>query len=134
MQTEYLILITVVALLQFLYFGIQVGRARGRYSIPAPATSGHPEFERYYRVQANTLEQLVLFVPVLWMFGSYVSPIWAVPFGVVFVIGRAIYARSYVRDPKSRGLGFGLTVLPSLAMMLTLVVWVIHALVFKAMA
>jgi glutathione S-transferase len=123
----YVAIVTVVALLEFFLFGFQVGRARTKYGIHAPATSGHEVFDRCFRVHMNTLEQLVLFLPTLWIFARFISPFWAASFGVVFIIGRAIYAVSYVRDPKSRALGFALTALPTLAMMVWIVVWAIRA-------
>jgi len=123
----YLALITALALLQFLYFGIQVGRARGRYNVPAPAISGNDQFERHFRVQMNTLEQLLMFLPALWMFGSYVSWPAACGLGAIFIVGRGIYARSYVRDPKSRSLGFGMTVLPTLTMLIGVIIWAVRA-------
>jgi hypothetical protein len=128
---EYVVLVTAAALLQFTWFGMQVGRARARCGVPAPATAGHPEFERYYRVHMNTLEQLAMFLPLLWMFATYVSALWGAALGAVFIVGRAIYARAYVRDPASRSLGFGVTFLPMLAMLLGVLAWAIHALIFK---
>jgi glutathione S-transferase len=123
----YVAVVTVVALLEFLFFGIQVARARAKYGIHAPATSGHEIFDRHFRVQMNTLEQLVMFLPTLWIFARFVSPLWAASFGFVFIIGRAVYAVSYVRDPKRRSLGFALTSLPNLIMMVWIVVWAIEA-------
>ncbi|HEY6643075.1 MAPEG family protein [Povalibacter sp.] len=114
---HYVAIVTVVALLQFLYFGVLVGKARAQYGIAAPAVSGNEIFERYFRVQMNTLEQLLMFLPSLWIFAHYANPLWAASLGVVFVIGRAIYCRSYARDPKNRSLGFALTALPTLIMM-----------------
>src|SRR5262245_40010489 len=109
----YVAIVTVLALVQLIVFGVLVGRARSRCGVQAPATSGHPEFERYYRVQMNTVEQLVLFLPALWVFAHFVSPPWAAVAGVVYIVGRVIYAVSYVRDPNSRTLGFALTILPT---------------------
>ncbi|HLY44784.1 MAG TPA: MAPEG family protein [Stellaceae bacterium] len=98
----------VLALALLLYVGVfaAAGRARHRYDVKAPAVTGPPEFERALRVQQNTLEQLVWFIPALWLFGLYVSPLWAGLIGLVWIAGRAHYARSYYRDPESRGPGF----------------------------
>jgi uncharacterized MAPEG superfamily protein len=130
----YAALVTVLALVEFLVFMGLVARARSRYGIQAPATSGQEIFDRCFRVQMNTLEQLLLFIPTLWIFAAYVSEPWAALAGVVFIIGRAIYAASYIRDPKSRSLGFGLTALPTLLMMLGIVIWAIHAVIVTATA
>jgi hypothetical protein len=61
-------LVTIASLILYLSVIINVGRARVKYKIPAPQTSGDPDFERVFRVQQNTLEQLVLFLPALWLF------------------------------------------------------------------
>lgn len=98
-------LVTVLALIEVMVFGFQVGQARQRYKIEAPATSGHPIFERYNRVHQNTIEQLIVFVPLVWIFATNVHAPTAVALGLLFVIGRAIYAAGYVRDPARRGTG-----------------------------
>lgn len=113
----YVTIITVLALLQFFWFGLAVGRARAKYNVPAPAMSGNEVFERHFRVHMNTLEQLVMFLPALWIFAHSVNPTWAAGLGAVYLVGRFIYAASYVRDPKSRGIGFGLTFLPIAVML-----------------
>jgi glutathione S-transferase len=113
----YVELITVLALLQFLYFGILVGNARTRYGIKAPAVSGDATFERYYRVQVNTLELLVIFLPALWMAISHIAPLWIAALGAVYLVGRFIYLRSYVQAPEKRSLGFGLSALPILILL-----------------
>ncbi len=77
-----------------------------------PAISGHPMFERYFRAHQNTMEQLVAFVPAMWLFGTYVSPPWAAGLGLVYLVGRVLYLRGYVADPAKREIGFGLSVLP----------------------
>lgn len=116
----WVVLVAVLALLQFAAFGALVGRARGQYGVSAPATTGHPVFERYYRVQYNTLEQLVVFVPALFLSAAYgFGADWmSAAIGLVYLVGRQIYLRSYVRDPKTRGLGFVLTVLPGAILLL----------------
>lgn len=117
-------LVTVLAILEFLTFGMLVGRARGLYGVAAPATSGHEMFERYYRVQMNTLEQLVAFIPVLWLAARYWSPEWVALVGAVFLVGRVIYLRAYVREPASRSLGFALSFLPTVGLLLSVLVGV----------
>ena len=107
-----------LALLEFFVFGALVGRARGQYKVEAPATTGHPVFERYYRVHYNTLEQLVMFVPGMLLFATYVSPLWASILGVVFILGRVLYLRGYVEEPRKRAPGFGLSMLPTTVLLL----------------
>ena len=107
-------LVTIVlglVLLQYTFFSIMVGKARGTYDIHAPAVSGHEIFERYYRVQQNTLELLIVFVPGMFLFAMYVHDLTAAGLGLVFFIGRMLYYKSYVSNPKSRGIGFTLTFL-----------------------
>jgi glutathione S-transferase len=125
----YVAIVTVIALLQFFWFGWQVGVARGKYNIAAPAVSGNEMFERVFRVHMNTLEQLVVFLPSLWIFASFVSPLWAAVLGAIFIVGRAVYARSYVKDPKRRSAGFAITALPMLALLVGILVWAVWALV-----
>ena len=127
-------IVTVVALLQFLWLGLQVGFARTRYGVAAPATTGNEIFERHFRVHMNTQELLVMFLPALWIFAAYISPLWAAALGVVFILGRAIYAMSYVRDPRSRSLGFGLSAFPILIMLIGIGVWAIRAILKGAAA
>jgi len=115
---EYPTIIAMLAIIQFLVFGILVGKARGRTGIAAPATSGNEEFERYFRVHQNTLEQLVMFLPAMYAFAVYVDSLWAAGLGVVYLIGRLIYLKSYTSDPASRGLGFMLTFVPTAIMVL----------------
>jgi glutathione S-transferase len=111
-------LITVLALLQYLLFGALVARARGQYEVQAPATTGHPIFERHYRVQLNTLELLVAFIPALWLSTRFWSPLLMGGVGALFIVGRAVYARSYVKDPASRGIGFTLSLLSIVVLLL----------------
>ena len=113
----YVDIVTALALLQFVYFGIQVGRARARFGVKAPAITGNEQFERDFRVQQNTLESIVVFVPSLYLFSRYFNPLWAAGLGVIYLIGRQLYAAAYVKDPAKREVGYGLTVLPILALL-----------------
>lgn len=105
-------LVTFLALAQYLVFGALVGRARGQYGVKAPATTGNELFERHYRVQMNTLELLVVFVPSLWMAAKYWSPVAMAAVGAVYLVGRVIYQRAYTRAPSQRTLGFMLSIGP----------------------
>jgi uncharacterized membrane protein YecN with MAPEG domain len=107
-----------LALAQFLFFGISVGRARGLFNVPAPATTGNEMFERYFRVQMNTLELLVVLIPALPMFAYYISEKWAAALGAVYLVGRVVYFVSYVKDPKKRELGFTLSILPAMILLI----------------
>jgi glutathione S-transferase len=121
-------LVTLLALLQFFVFGGLVGRARGRHGVQAPATTGHEIFERYYRVQMNTLETLVMFLPALWLAALYWSPAWMACIGAVYLVGRVLYLNGYVADPKKRGPGYGLSIMPTLILLVAAIVGVVRAL------
>ena len=105
MGVGWLSLITIAALIEYFVFVFLTGQARGRYNVEAPATTGNPIFERYYRVQQNTLEQLVIFIPALWLYNEYVGTRTAFLLGLVFVIGRAVYADGYIKEPSKRQTG-----------------------------
>jgi uncharacterized membrane protein YecN with MAPEG domain len=128
-STAFLALITAAALLVYVWTAFNVGRARGKYGIQPPATAGHPDFDRVYRVQMNTLEQLVFFLPSLWLFGLYVSPLWGACLGVVWVVGRIFYARGYYRATERRGLGFMVAFFASVILLLGGIVGIVLALV-----
>jgi uncharacterized MAPEG superfamily protein len=115
---ELVAIVIALALIEYAVFGMLVGKARGTYGIDAPAISGNPIFERYYRVQQNTLEILVLFVPGMIMFAQYVSADVAASLGIIFLVGRFLYLRAYVADPKSRSLGFVLSYIPALILVI----------------
>ena len=103
---EWVAIVTLLVLAEYLYFAMQAGMSRGRYEVPAPATTGNETFERVFRVQANMLEQLIAFLPSLWLFAYYVHPGVAALLGLVFLVGRFLYGRGYVESPEKRGPGF----------------------------
>lgn len=114
---EAVAIVTILALGQFILFSVQVGSMRGKHGVKAPAITGHPEFERMFRVQQNSMEQLVAFIPALWMFAYLVNPLWGAGMGLVFIVGRFIYRSSYIKDPDARGMGFTITFIPTAVML-----------------
>ncbi len=122
-------LLIVLALFQYIFFAMQVGKARGTYGISAPATSGDPIFERYYRVQGNTLEMLILLLPSVWISASYWNPLFVAAMIAVYLIGRQIYFAAYIKDPKKRSMGFLLTVLPIFVLLISAVVGAVMSLI-----
>ena len=112
-----IVIVTVVALVVYLWTSIMVARGRARFTISPPAMTGHPDFERLVRVQGNTLEWLVLFLPGLWMFAGMVSVDWAAGLGVVWIVGRVLYALGYAQSAPKRGPGFGIQALATLALL-----------------
>jgi hypothetical protein len=115
---HYVHIVAVLAILQFFLFGVLVGRARKQYAVKAPATTGHELFDRAFRVQMNTLEQLVGFLPALLIASVYWPNEIVAGIGAVYLIGRFIYRQQYVADPSKRAAGFLLTVLPTFTLLL----------------
>jgi glutathione S-transferase len=102
-------LITWLTLMLLCAVTFNVSRARTRYGIRAPATVGNEHFERVFRVQMNTLENAVAFLPALWLAAWYWNPVWASVCGAVWLLGRAWYAYAYARDAARRGGGYYLS-------------------------
>ncbi|MGR4895789.1 MAPEG family protein [Stenotrophomonas sp. LARHCG68] len=115
---HYVEIVAMLVVVQYLFFTTLVGRARGRYGVKAPAVTGHEGFERVYRVQMNTLELMVALLPSLFVAARFWPAEWAAGIGAVYLVGRLIYWRAYVAAPAGRGLGFGLSMLPVLALLL----------------
>jgi uncharacterized membrane protein YecN with MAPEG domain len=107
-------LVAALAVLQFLSFGALTGNARRISGLKAPAVTGHPTFERMYRVQMNTLELLIAFLPALFLAAKYWSPVIIAGLGVVYLVGRVIFWRAYVTDPSKRAIGFMLSMFPTI--------------------
>jgi glutathione S-transferase len=126
----YIDIVTALALIQFTVFGFKVGGARGRFGVKAPATTGNDTFERHFRVQQNTMELLVVFVPGLYLFSHYFSPLIAAALGVIYLIGREVYAASYLKDPAKRTAGYALSFLPAMILLAGGLIGAVRALVW----
>ena len=100
------VLVTVFALLVYVGVMLAVGRARMRTGVKAPAMDGPEEFLRAVRVQMNTLEQIAVFLPALWLFALAWGDRPAALIGVLWPLARILYARAYMADPAKRGPGF----------------------------
>jgi glutathione S-transferase len=122
-------LVTISALIMFFVVTINVGRARAKYGIKPPEMSGNPDFERVVRVQQNTLEQLSLFLPALWIFAYFVSPVAAASLGAIWVFGRIVYAWGYYQAAEKRGPGFGISTLATVILLLGSLVGIVLKLV-----
>ncbi len=111
---QYVELVALLAVIQYLGFGAMTGQARRLSGLKAPVMTGHEGFERMYRVQMNTLETLVAFLPALFISARYMPATLVAGLGVVYLIGRTMYWLSYVRDPSARRIGFMLSMVPTL--------------------
>ena len=125
---QYVELAAIVAVLQFLCFGALTGRLRRLSGLRAPAVQGHEGFERMYRVQMNTLELLIAFLPALFLAAKYWPPAVIAGLGIVYVFGRFAYWRAYVREPSARGIGFMLSMLPTVLLAILALLGVILSL------
>jgi glutathione S-transferase len=128
MTQTYTAAVTLLVLLLYFVVAANVGRARGKYGVKAPAVTGNEHFERAYRVQMNTLEQMVFLLPSLWLSALLVSDKAAALGGLIWIVGRAIYAVAYTRDPSLRGLGFGIAMFGAVGLFLGATYGVISAL------
>src|SRR5215468_11034775 len=109
-------LVTCLSILFYFLTCARVARARVAYGVRLPAISGHPDFERVFRVQMNTLEWLPIFLPSLWLFAIYIGDAIAAAIGAVWVIGRIVYMVGYTRSVPGRGPGFGIQAFASIAL------------------
>jgi len=122
-------LVTVLAIVLYFYTGFRVTAARRKYSVPAPAITGNPDFERVFRVQANALEWMPIFLPLLWLFAYYVSDVGAAALGLVWIGGRFFYMVRYSQAANKRGPGFGIQAVACVALLIGALIGIISALV-----
>jgi glutathione S-transferase len=115
---HYTALVTCLAILFYFFASVQVSRARVAYGVKLPAISGHPDFERVFRVQMNTLEWMPAFLPSLWLFAIYISDAIAAAIGLVWVVGRILYMVGYTKAVEKRGPGFAIQALATIALLL----------------
>src|SRR3954464_7309917 len=101
-------LVTLLAILFYFFITINVSRSRTKTGVKAPAMSGHPDFERAFRIQMNTLEWMPIFLPSLWLFAVYISDAIAAAIGLVWIAGRILYIIGYAQAASKRGPGFAL--------------------------
>ena len=122
-------LVTALTLLLYLVVTINVGRARAKYKVSPPQMTGDANFERVLRVQQNTLEQMVFFLPVLWLFSLYVNPLWGAGIGAVWLVGRIVYAWGYYQAAEKRSIGFAISVNSAVVLLLGSLIGIILSLV-----
>jgi glutathione S-transferase len=127
-MSPWISLVTILSLILFFVVTINVGRARAKYGVKAPEMSGNADFERVLRVQQNTLEQLALFLPALWIFGNFIAPIPASIIGSVWILGRILYAWGYYQAAEKRGPGFGISSLATIVLLLGSLYGIVQAL------
>jgi uncharacterized MAPEG superfamily protein len=114
---ESAVLIILLALAQFFFFTARVGTARKKYGVSAPKTTGNEDWERLFRVQQNTMEQLVLFIPAMLAFSFYVGAKWALIPGLLYLVGRQLYSWEYVGKPTTRLPGMAMTLLANVILL-----------------
>ena len=115
-------LATLLVLLHYVILGMLVSRARGRHGVMAPTVTGHPAFERIYRVHLNTLEQLPVILPLMWLGAANIGDAWGALGGLAWVAGRVIYVRAYLADPARRTMGFVIAGVPVVALFLAILI------------
>ena len=121
--------VTILIVLVYFMMSMPVARARASTGIKAPATTGHPDLERAMRVHYNTLEQMPMILPLLWLATIYFQMLPWLPavFGLVWIVGRFVYQRAYMANPDSRSLGFAITMLPNIGLMILAIIGIVQA-------
>ncbi len=115
---ELVALVTLLLIIEYIFFTAMVGKARVQGSVEAPAMTGDETFERASRVQVNTLEQLIVTIPAMWICATYFRVDVAAIMGVIFFVGRLIYRSAYMKEPAKRGPGVGIGFLANIIMVL----------------
>ena len=109
-------LVTLLAIAFYFFTILNVSRSRASTGVKVPAMSGHPDFERAFRIQANTLEWMPVFLPALWLFAIYISDAVAAGIGAVWIIGRVVYFIGYSKAAAKRGPGFAIQGIAAIAL------------------
>lgn len=122
---EYAVLCILIALLQYIFFTGKTGFYRNKYGVEAPHVTGHEVWERIFRVQQNTLEQLVVYIPAMLAFAYYISELWVLVPGILFIIGRQIYSHTYVKSPQTRAPGAALSLLSNITLLIGAIIGLI---------
>ena len=117
-MSNYTALVTLLAIALYFYTGLLVAKARGKYGVKAPATTGNADFERVFRVQMNTLEWMPIFLPLMWLFAFYVRDWAAALIGLVWIVGRILYIQGYTQGADQRHRGFMVQALASGALLI----------------
>jgi glutathione S-transferase len=128
LATLFTAIVSILAILVVFWTAFRVGGMRGKHNIQAPAITGHPEFDRAYRVQMNTLEQFVLFLPLLWLSNAFfhMMPLLTGAVGLVWIVGRIIYALAYMADPSKRSLGFTISILATAVLLVLSIIGIVQ--------
>ena len=125
-------IVTLLAVVLYFYMGVRVGQMRTKHGVKAPATSGHPEFERAFRVHYNTMESLVVFLPLLWLATFYFTPAFytlawlPAALGLAWIVGRILYMNGYMAEPDKRGVGFGVASLAQLLLLILAIAGIVR--------
>jgi glutathione S-transferase len=120
-------LATLLAVLFYALLSVPIGQARKKSGIKAPTMVGDPELERAVRVQMNTLEWMPIFLPALWLAAIYVSDPAAAAIGLVWIAGRALYARGYLEAAEKRGRGYSIQAVAAVLLWVVALFGVVHA-------
>ncbi|HZZ33528.1 MAG TPA: MAPEG family protein [Phenylobacterium sp.] len=99
-------LVTLLALLTYFWMSLRVPAARRKSGIAAPAMTGDPLLERTIRAHYNTLEWMPIFLVSMWLFAIYWNDLVAAAMGLVWIVGRIIYAVGYSAEASKRAPGF----------------------------